>query len=110
MLWGIIQLGRLLRAWWEHHNWAAKDAEIIEVGLLASLECHGCMLPIAMHGGVVDSQVIMEGIWPVLCWQTNTMEHGLHGIPNSPMRKFNRTILIGMTRSSVLNILACLLE
>ena len=110
MLWGIIHPGKLLRAWQEHHNQAVKDTEISKVGLLASLECNRCMLPIAMCGGVVNSQVIIEGIWPVLCWQTSTMEHGLHGIPNGPMRTFNRTILIGMTRSSVLNVTACHFE
>ena len=73
----------------------AEGAEGSKVILFASSQFDGGMLLVTGGNGVVDAEVVMEGVWPKLRFQVSTNEHGTDGIGDGEVTTLQR----GSTRA-----------
>ena len=64
------------------------------------------MLLVTGGNGVVDAEVVMEGVWPKLRFQVSTNEHGTDGIGDGEVTTFHRAILVGSISASGANFIS----
>ena len=60
--------------------------------------------------GVLDADVVMEGVRPELDVKIGTVEHSAESIGNGKMSTFNRTVLIGAVRTGWMDLVVEFVE
>ena len=60
--------------------------------------------------GVLDAEIVVEGIWPELDREVSTMEHGTKSISNGEVSAFDGTVLVRRVRACCMDAVAELTE
>ena len=97
-------------SWWFNPNATTKRAECSKVwlGSMAAFVCRGGI--VLARKGILDAQVVMEGIGPKAGVKASTREHSVESITNGLIGAFDRSILVGTVGSSSANGIAKLLK
>ena len=89
---------------------ASKSSHVTEIRWVSSEKLNRGDALFAMWHGVVNSNVVLESVGPVLWWESGTMKHHLKGVTNCLVSSLNRPVLLRVIGAGEFNAVSCIFE